>query len=207
MRRRPSRSNSLDEVAPWHKPPRKRDIFADLYKRTGVTARPDDIDSAAKIWRMWHQKEPRKILSETYTFPKTAFEIGKADRILYSSDKWEDDGDFYTYYHDFDSHPEVYTTARSPLAEGLSRRNVDKIDVPATLGMEDVNSRMAFPILAKTMELKFTDLEGKKHSKKIKGRPWLCCAHDSRTIVILAKEAPIIIAGGQMVITERGIVR
>lgn len=200
------RTNSLEEIAPWHAPVKKKDVFADLQKDTGIFVQPERRAEAAKIWRMWHQKEPREVIPTTYDFPKTAFKVGTADRILYSSDKWEDDGDFYTYFHDFESHPSIYTTEYSPLAKG-AKRNSDVIDVYAALSMERRNSQVTLPLLAQTMELKYIGPDGKKKSYKFKGKPPMCCAADLKTLVILAEEAPIIIQGGSMVITERGIIR
>jgi hypothetical protein len=200
------RTNSLEEIAPWHTPVKKKDVFADLHKDTGIFVQPERRAEAAKIWRMWHQKEPREVIPTTYDFPKTAFNVGTANRILYSSDKWEDDGDFYTYFHDFESHPSIYTTSHSPLAKGL-RRNSDVIDVYEALSMERPDSQVTLPLLAMTMELKYIGPDGKKKSYKFKGKPPMCCAADLKTIVILAEEAPIIIQGGSMVITERGIIR
>jgi len=201
------RSNALEEIAPWHKPAKKKDVFSDLHKNKGIFVPQERRNEAAKIWRMWHQKEPREVIPTTYDFPKTVFSVGTADRILYSSDKWEDDGDFYTYYHDFESHPSIYTTSASPLAHKDTRRNSDVVNVYEALGMERKDSQVTLPLLAKTLELKYIGPDGKKKSYKFKGKPPMCCAYDLKTLVILAEDAPIIIQGGNMVITERGIVR
>lgn len=168
----------------------------------------EDVDPwATEAWRMWHQKEPREIIPTEFKFPKTMILVGRADRILYRSDKWEEDGDFYTYYHDFDSHPEVYTTRNSPLAKSISARRNEEIDVADFLGMEHIDAELSLPLLATTMELILLDDQNKKKSKKFRPEPPLCCTSDLKTLVILFEGSPIIIRGGRMVVTERGIVR
>lgn len=164
---------------------------------------------AEEAWRMWHQKEPREVLPATYDFPEEVVPVGKAQRILYSSDKWEEDGDFYTYFHDFDSHPTVYAPARSAWAK--TRANKSKqtkpLDVARTLKVPHVDSEIQLPLLAKTLELIIVGVDGKKASRKFRGETPLCCTSDLKTLLILASDGPIIIRGGQMVVTERGIVR
>lgn len=192
----PARSARRNEAAvPWN--------------QTKVPQGPvEDVDPwATDAWRMWHQKEPREIIPTSFKFPKKMVPVGKANRILYRSDKWEEDGDFYTYYHDFDSHPTVYTTEKSPLAKGLRSNGEEKIDVADFLGMEHINAELSLPLLATTMELIITGEDGKKRTKKFRLEPPLCCTSDLKTLVILSDDIPIIIRGGKMVVTERGIVR
>jgi hypothetical protein len=150
-------------------------------------------------WRMWHQKEPRELLQQKYELPKKVYAVGEADRIYYSSDKWEEDGDFYTYYHDFESRPTVYI----PQKNG---RGKDYLDVVETLEMEHINDSVRLPLLAKTLEL-IVDVDGEKESRKFRGNTPLCCTSDLKTLVVFAGDGPIIIRGGEMVVTERGIVR
>lgn len=163
---------------------------------------------AAEAWRMWHQKEPREVVQATYDFPEELVPAGKAQRILYSSDKWEEDGDFYTYFHDFDSHPTVYAPSGSEWAKTRENRGRSStLDVARALSVPDVNSQIHLPLLAKTMELIIVGLDGKKKSRKFRGETPLCCTSDLKTLLILASGGPIIIRGGKMVVTERGIVQ
>jgi hypothetical protein len=160
---------------------------------------------------MWHQKEPREIVEATYDFPDEVVPVGEAQRILYSSDKWEEDGDFYTYYHDFDSHPTVYAPSKSTWAKrankGARGTKAKPLDVARTLKMAHVDDELQLPLLAKTLELIVVDVDGKKQSRKFRGETPLCCTSDLKTLVILANDGPIIVRGGQMVVTERGIVK
>lgn len=164
---------------------------------------------AEDAWRMWHQKEPREVVEATYDFPEEVVPVGKAQRILYSSDKWEEDGDFYTYFHDFDSHPTVYAPSKSAWAKKRANKGTraKPLDVAHTLKMAHVDDELQLPLLAKTLELIIVDAEGKKQSRKFKGETPLCCTSDLKTLVVLASDGPIIIRGGQMVVTERGIVK
>lgn len=186
-----------DPAAPWLLPDRPR------RNRAGW---------AADAWRMWHQKEPREIVEATYDFPDEVVPVGKAQRILYSSDKWEEDGDFYTYFHDFDSHPTVYAPSTSAWAKkrankGTKHARGKALDVARTLKMAHVDDELQLPLLAKTLELIIVDVEGKKQSRKFRGDTPLCCTSDLKTLVILADDGPVIIRGGKMVVTERGIVK
>jgi hypothetical protein len=173
-----------------------------------LASRPNGKKSktwAADAWRMWHQKEPRELIEKTYDFPDEVVPVGKADRILYSSDKWEEDGDFYTYYHDFESHPTVYMPSTATWAK--KRENKGKpLNVARTLGIKHVDDELSLPLLAKTMEL-IIECNGEKKSRKFRGDTHLCCTSDMKTLVILASDGPIIIRGGSMVVTERGILR
>lgn len=162
---------------------------------------------AEDAWRMWHQKEPRELVEATYDFPEELQPVGKAKRILYSSDKWEEDGDFYTYFHDFDSHPTVYAPSRSAWAKRANGARAKPLDVARALNVNHVDDPQQLPLLAKTLELIITDVDGKKQSRKFRGETPLCCTSDLKTLVILASDGPIIIRGGQMVVTERGIVK
>ncbi len=161
---------------------------------------------AIEAWRMWNQKEVRAVVPAEYDFPEKVIPIGKADRILYSADKWEEDGDFFTYYHDFDSHPFVYTEKGAPMTKGI-RSKGGSLDVADVFGVETVNDSWSIPVLAYALELRWTTPEGKKARKKFKKDTIMSCAEDLKTLCILSEDAPVFIQGGTMEITERGIVR
>lgn len=191
-----------------HKAPRKNLTEVPWLPKIAPEGPIEDVDPwATEAWRMWHQKEPREIIPTSFKFPKKMVPVGKADRILYRSDKWEDDGDFYTYYHDFDSRPTVYTTDKSTLAAIRENNTEGQIDVADFLGMEHINAELSLPLLATTMELVVIGEDGKRRTKKFRPEPPLCCTADLKTLLILADDIPIIIRGGKMVVTERGIVR
>ena len=101
------------------------------------------LKEAERSWRMWHQKEPRETLETEVSFPKTVFSVGTARVITYLSDKWEDDGDFYDYVHDFDTDPEVFMTN----GDGKTK------SVSTLLGVRKLSGELAMPILASVKEL------------------------------------------------------
>lgn len=180
-----------DPAAPWLLPAKPRALRAP--------------DWAEEAWRMWHQKEPRELLRQPYELPDDLVAVGRADRIYYSSDKWEEDGDFYTYYHDFDSHPTVYVPETWAWTKHADE-DADVVDVVETLEMQHADDEVMLPMLSKTLEL-VVEIEGDKQSRKFKGASPLCCTRDLRTLVIFSSSGPVIVRGGKMVVTERGIVR
>jgi len=180
--------SEASEAAPW--------LRAGARKRTKK-------NWTDETWRMWHQKEPRELLEKEYDLPKSVFAVGKATRIYYSSDKWEEDGDFYTYYHDFDSSPTVYVSKKTTWGKDATGK---ALDVAKTLEMAHLHDQVRLPMLAKTLEL-IVDIDDEKETRKFRGDTPLCCTRDLKTLVIFASDGPIIIRGGKMVVTERGIVR
>lgn len=182
-------------AAPWLKAPRR------------ASGPISDVDPwAIEAWRMWNQKEVRSVSPAEYDFPEVVVPVGKADRILYSADKWEEDGDFFTYYHDFDSHPFVYTEKGASMTKGISGKGKG-IDVAQVFGVETVDDSWSVPVLAYALELIWTTPDGRKAKKKFKKDTIMSCAEDLKTLCILSEDAPVFIRGGSMVITERGIVR
>lgn len=189
------RRNDGASSAPWLKSARK------------PTGPISDVDPwAIEAWRMWNQKEVRSVAPAEYDFPEVVFPVGRADRILYSADKWEEDGDFFTYYHDFDSHPIVYTEKGAPMMKGV-RSNGQPLDVPDVFNVETVDDQWSIPVLAYVLELFWTKPDGTKAKKKFKKDTIMTCAEDLQTLCILSEDAPVFIRGGSMEITERGIVR
>ncbi len=166
----------------------------------------DKVQRAAATYRMWHQKHPDAVDEQDYHFPERISPIGFADAIIYKSDKWEDDGDFYEYHHEFDSHPEVFMegdVAPFPASRAVSTARLLRVpDVRAS-------TSTSMPLLATVQTLVIAPFDGgPKHNLHFRNPPPLCCTTDKKTLVILSDTmGPIIISGGKMVITERGIVR
>jgi len=168
--------------------------------------------AAEKQYRMWHQKHPHEVNEKTIQFPVEVYCLGTACDILYASDKWEDDGNFYDYSHHFDTHPLVYCEK----ADGKPK------SVAKLLGVRDVeHGCLAMPELAEVKEFTFHD--GKKEQRLGFGatHPLMSCSKDLKTLVIFASKSmggPYFIRsdktrsnpGGStrtgMVVTERGIV-
>jgi len=160
------------------------------------------IDVAADVlgaYRMWHKKHPDQVRQMTYNFPEDIPLIGKALRIVYWSDKWEDKGGFH-YEHDFDSSPPVYGEVHQDADNVTKLENTAKL-----LKVESVHEQMPFPILAEVCELSM-DVDGEGiRTLSFKKPPLMLCTRDKKAIVILHRK-PIIVRGGRMHVTERGIV-
>jgi hypothetical protein len=172
--------------------------------------------SAAALYEMWHQKHPRNVIPKTYEFnpprrdapranpghegPGVMTAVGRAAEILYSSDKWEKNGDFWPYEHDFDSRPTVYAN----WGEGRG------VQTTSLLQVRDLNDEWEMPLLAFVKSITYDDADGERRRLVFgKKGPVMTCSPDKKTLVILAsrKTGPIFVRGGKMVVTERGIVK
>lgn len=153
------------------------------------------VERAAKHYALWHQKDVDKIVEYgDLVLPETLEPIGKAHRVLYDSDKWYEDGRWQLYEHFFGT-PTVYVGA-----EGGS------VCTKRFLKLPSLDVEVAWAPLAETVELDVRERGKQKLSSlRFSERP-LLCAVDLRTIVILANPV-IFIRGGEMVVTERGIVK
>lgn len=160
--------------------------------------RMDVSDAALNAYRMWHQKHPTKVRQVTFDFPEQLPLLGTALRIVYWSDKWEDAGGYF-YEHDFDSRPPCY-------GEHHNRSNPGRVhDTAKLLKTESVHDTMEFPILAEVQELS-VDVPGEGvRTLQFRKPPLMLCTKDKRGVVVLHKR-PIVIRGGRMHVTERGIV-
>lgn len=170
------------------------------------------LQKAEDHFRLWHQKNPRQIFEIDYDFPEYVDCIGRADAILYASDKWERDGDFFDYIHDFSSLPFVYACEGAFDLPPYGRPKSVKQLLRAT----DLDEEFALPILAGVRQLVVCPVneEGprsnpaQKQYIDFRDPPMLCCSPDLKTLVIFSEErGPIFVRGGQMVVTERGIVK
>lgn len=75
----------------------------------GHTRHARTVSSAAKLFELWHSKEPDAVEELDYPLEDIpVFRAGYLDCITYFSDKWEADGDCYDYVHDCDSKPSVF---------------------------------------------------------------------------------------------------
>jgi len=153
------------------------------------------LKRAIQHYEMWHQKPHDQVKKMPLQLPKALRKVGIADEIVYHSDKWEQDGDFYPYEHHFTSRPTVYM--------GDARGSSDTLRF---FKLQTLDDTIAWPLLAFVEHLivrepgkpRKTELRFKKH-------PIMCCA-DKHTVVILHDQL-IAIRGGSMVVTERGIVK
>lgn len=166
-----------------------------------------DIEHGRKTWREWHKKDnPRKefsvvekLLDEEFFVP-----IGRAEEILYSSDKWERDGDHHDYVHEFESHPKVY------IPESHASED-ERIGRPAktttVLGLRTRPERLVVPQLARVQSMSYVDKEGDLVEIRVGRHAIMGSSPDRKTLIILAKNGPVLVRGGQMRIEARGIVK
>lgn len=175
--------------------------------RLNPTPSEREKNQGRATWKMWHDKEnpkreytrKEKLLSEKHFVP-----IGKAHEILYSSDKWEKDGDAYDYIHEFESHPLVFIPAsrvREDEAIGAPRKTT------SVLGLRSPKKSLVVVELAKVKTLTYYDADGELVEIQGLKSAVLASSPDKKTLLILAKKGPILVRGGQMKVTSRGIVK
>lgn len=161
------------------------------------------FDTAVENHEMWHKKDVAAAYRKNVSFPPKMVCVGHAEEIVYLSDKWEKHADFYSYVHGFDSHPEVYADASR--FDGTKAKSTAKL-----LGVKSVgaNDRLATPILARVAEFIFVARDGNKHVLQFDFPPLMLCSPDKVGLLILSDQmGPIVVRGGQMEITARGIVK
>lgn len=182
------------------------------------------LGRVSDVYREWHQKEPdfSKSVETTFDFPEKVSVIGTAFRIIYSSDKWEPkpylydhyfgtysekgfepydlDGNFNPHEHGWKPEASVYGVAEKGAKVG------EKIETQRLLGVQSFAEQLPLPILATVQSL--TCHDGSKAQRTVFGgrQPLLCSTLDKRTLVIFDFPSVILINGGTMRVTERGIV-
>lgn len=155
-----------------------------------------NLPHAEKLYSMWHQKDPHEVLEANVQFPAQVACIGEATQTCYGSDKWHKDGELEEYFHDHDGNVKVYMA--DPDAD---------VDTRKILRVQSLQGELAMPILAETREITFRMANGKKRTLRFTDAPMLCCTPDKKTLVIFSQRlGPILIRGGKMLVTKRGIV-
>lgn len=157
-----------------------------------------DVDQISNqthgLYRMWNAKQPDEAFALDFNFPEYAGVLGNAMRIVYWSDKWDEDS---YYEHDFDTSPEVYCGSAED-----GEKHIDDLTK-----IRDVNNvESEWPVLAEVCELSLRLLNNRVKTFKFKRPPVMTCTKDKKAVVILYKREPIIIRGGRMRVTARGIV-
>jgi len=155
-----------------------------------------DLPLAERHFTMWHQKNPHELLEATVQFPAQVACVGEATQTCYGSDKWHKDGDFEEYFHDHDGGVKVYMASDD-----------GDVDTRRILHVRSLDGELAMPILAKTREITYRMADGRKRTLRFTDAPMLCCTPDKKTLAIFSsKLGPILIRGGKMLVTKRGIV-
>ncbi len=144
----------------------------------------------------WHQKPVKRFVEKQFTFPQNVFCAGRAVSIVYSSDKWEKDGDAFTYVHDFSSGPSLYRTTPKTGAGKDTRK---------LLGVDDLNGLIPMVQLAHVLEI-VVENSHKRWTIAFASRTPLMSLLDRKTLVILHRQ-PIFIKGGKMSVRAPGITK
>lgn len=160
---------------------------------------------AVSAYEMWHQKHPKNFKKIEVDWPSVVYCVGRAEEIIYLSDKWEKDKNFFYYRHLFDTRPYVYCSEKCDLIEYANGR---KRSVSNLLKVKDLDRDIvASPNLAKTDQLVVSLNGGTIERWNLIGQPTLCCTLDMKTLIICMDGDFLFINGGKMSVTERGIVK
>lgn len=174
------------------KPEDLEDFIDEVVARWPVASRT--ARQLVKNYEMWHEKGVRQVQEKKFTFPKELFRAGRAVEIVYSSDKWEKDGDNFDYSHSYGSGVSVY---RAKPKVGAAR------DTCKLLHVDDLNGTIPMVQLAYVKEL-VVENDGERWPLVFARPPMLVTLLDLRTLVILHRD-PIFIRGGKMVVRAPGI--
>jgi len=158
------------------------------------------------IYREWHEKEPHRVVKKKVKLLDEPYFccIGKAVEITYKSDKWEPDGKWHLYVHDFTSSPKVYL-AQSHVSEDeqLGR----PVKTSFLLGSRSNNGQLVVTELATATEFTLKDKNNTDVELKLGNGAKLYSTPDKRGLLILTRSGPVIVRGGQMHVSARGIVK
>lgn len=167
---------------------------------------PNNQTQAEKNFRMWHAKDPREYLKRSEESLDYEFVcVGRAEELTYISDKWEKDGTKQPYIHDFDSRPKVwipyYSQADDSEVIGSPRMGY------GLLGLKSPSRAAHIAQLGTAEELVITASDGEKYEfAGLRSTP-MFSSHDCKAVLILRRSGPVIIRGGKMSVTARGIVK
>jgi hypothetical protein len=162
---------------------------------------------AEELFREWHDKEPRKFLrrNEPLLDSERFCCIGRGVNVLYESDKWERDGESFPYIHDFESRPGVWVAEKHCLP---SERIGKPVKTSTLLGLRGSKDALHVAQLAIAKELVVENKDGEKFELELgkKGSP-MYSTLDKKALLISTTKGPIIVRGGKMIVTSRGIVK
>lgn len=165
------------------------------------------MSNAHDTFRMWHQKDPRKEVPRrgiTLLDEPEFGCVGRATEIKYTSDKWEIDGDFFPYVHDHTTNPGVYVPLSKTSDDDLIGRPAKTLSL---LGVRVKPRQLELAQLGTVDELTFVDSEGETQVQTFGKRCLLLSTADRKGIVLLDGKRPVIVRGGKVRVTARGIVK
>jgi len=158
------------------------------------------IQKAVDDYHSWHQKDPDKVLvADGVKLPESLYAVGRSRELEYASDKWEDDGARYLYGHDSDSGPTVYCAKKYPWA-GKSTSTA------ALLAVRNLEEPITLPILGVATYIIYDDTRNRSHKLVFQDEAVMCGALDRAAVVILTNAGPVVIRGGKLSISWRGII-
>jgi hypothetical protein len=168
--------------------------------------RKNPTPQAVTKYRQFHQHDPRKIVTyKDVSIPTTAFCVGKAEHVLYRSDKLnpgtgEDEG-WIDYIHEHDSGVHVYRCDRDAAQLG------EECTVPEWI--RGRNGRTDLTWLGECLGFAYKDGDGKKiEAKGTRPLPELYCTPSGKALVVIQGKRRVlaIIWGGRLGVEPRGIV-
>lgn len=175
--------------------------------RRGHHGRPH-LDRARQIYKLWTEKDPsdsslwqEELTERTVDWDSLDIRaIGKGGDIVYTSDKWEKPGVLERYHHPFDSGPSVFSAAHEGEAGAPA-------SLARLLGVRDLR-KVTLTLIAVVNEIVIKVPGSKNLTLSFEADPpALCSTLDKQGLVILSKErGPIVVRGGRMRVTARGIV-
>lgn len=161
---------------------------------------------AEDIYIGWHEKNPKKFETKKVSLLDEPYfcAIGHAVEITYKSDKWEEDGNWHLYVHDFTSRPKVYLPERHVSEDEQLGRPVK---TKSLLGSKALKNQLQVAFLATAVEFTLKDKDGENLELKLGRGAKMYSTPDAKSLLILTKAGPVIVRGGEMRVTSRGIVK
>lgn len=153
----------------------------------------DKVKKAEKVYKEWHQKNPRRVTKQKRTLPEKMCKVGTAKEILYRSAKWEDKN------HDY-IHGPMTSSVYCEYALG------DEQATHATATLIGSVSTVPLTHLGECLEFTIELNDGTEHTFALSGKPMLCSTVDKKAIVILDRGGIIVARGGKMRVDSRGII-
>lgn len=156
----------------------------------------DDGGKGADRYRIFHDKEPRRVVEIHHPFPSKVGLAGNALSVLYRTDKWKKDGDDVDYKHVFDDGVKVY----EPWGEQSWLE-------PAELPREH---RQPIALLGQCIGLFLERVDDGEvyevHLPRARDS-WLFAAPDGRMLYVYdpTEGFRAVIAGGRLTVEEEGI--
>jgi hypothetical protein len=153
----------------------------------------DKVKKAEKVYKEWHQKDPKRVTKKTRSLSEKMFKVGKAKEILYSSAKWEAKNHSYV-------HGPMSSFVYCEYAFGDEKASHNTSSLIGSI--ETVPLTHLGEVLEFTIELN----DGTEHTFALSGKPMLCSTVDKKAIVILDRGGIIVARGGTMRVDSRGII-